>query len=405
MTMNRRLFLTTAAGAAVGAATVPLLRTRARAQAKPIRIGYTMSATGPYAVGAGITQAPNYTLWQDQVNARGGLAVKGEGRRMIEFVSIDDRSEIETAVRFYEKLATDDKVDLMLPPWGSAMNFAIAPVATKYGYPMIGPTAISGKFKELGLAYFYTMLVQPEPQMQAVAAGLKDLRDQGKIKKVAVAYVNDLFGIELNSATGPAFRAAGLDVVDTKSYPLGAKDLSPILRGFKTAGADTFVGLTYPPDNILVTTQAKEVDWNPPVFFTGVGTAFPFYRDRFKGAEGVTGIAGWNPKVKFPGAKEYFDAHVRKHQKEPDRWASAFAYGSLQILERCVGEVGLDRPKIKAMLDATEFQTVAGPIKFVKGENVSTPGMVGQWQKREFEIVWPRSWATGTAEVPKPAWA
>jgi branched-chain amino acid transport system substrate-binding protein len=364
-----------------------------------------MSATGPYAVGAGITQAPNYTLWQEQLNAQGGLAVKGEGRRPIEFVTIDDRSEIETAVRFYEKMATDDKVDLMLPPWGSAMNFAIAPVATKYGYPMIGPTAISGKFKELALPYFYTMLVQPEPQMQAVAALLKELRAQGKIKKVAVAYVNDLFGIELNTATGPAFKAAGLEVVDTKSYPLGAKDLSPVLRGFKAAGADAFVGLTYPPDNILVTTQAKEVDWNPAVFFTGVGTAFPFYRDRFKGAEGVMGIGGWNPRVKFPGAKEYFDAHVKKFQKEPDRWASAFAYASLQILEKCVGEVGLDRPKIKALLDRTEFHTVAGPIKFVKGENVATPGMVGQWQKNEFELVWPKTWSTGTAAVPKPAWA
>jgi branched-chain amino acid transport system substrate-binding protein len=241
--------------------------------------------------------------------------------------------------------------------------------------------------------------------MQAVAAMLKDARDQGKIKKVAVAYVNDLFGIELNAATGPAFKAAGLDVVDTKSYPLGAKDLSPVLKGFKDAGADAFVGLTYPPDNILVTSQAKEVDWNPAVFFTGVGTAFPFYRDRFKGAEGVMGIAGWNPKVKFAGAKEYFDAHVKKHQKEPDRWASAFAYASLQILERCVGEVGLDRPKIKAMLDATEFQTVAGPIKFAKGENVATPGIVGQWQKNEFELVWPKASATGAAVVPKPAWA
>jgi branched-chain amino acid transport system substrate-binding protein len=194
-------------------------------------------------------------------------------------------------------------------------------------------------------------------------------------------------------------------VVDTKSYPLGAKDLSPVLRGFKDAGADAFVGLTYPPDNILVTSQAKEVDWNPAVFFTGVGTAFPFYRDRFKGAEGVMGIAGWNPKVKFAGAKEYFDAHVKKHQKEPDRWASAFAYASLQILERCVGEVGLDRPKIKTMLDATEFQTVAGPIKFTKGENVTTPGIVGQWQKNEFELVWPKASSTGAAVVPKPAWA
>ena len=43
------------------------------------------------------------------------------------------------------------------------------------------------------------------------------------------------------------------------------------------------------------------------------------------------------------------------------------------------------------MLDATEFQTVAGPDQFVKGENMATPGMVGQWQKGEFELVWPKS--------------
>jgi branched-chain amino acid transport system substrate-binding protein len=402
MTMKRRAFLGTTAA---GAAALALRPVPGRGQAKPVRIGYTLSATGPYAVGAGITQAPNYTLWLDQVNARGGLAVAGGGRRPVEFVTIDDRSEIETAVRFYDKLATDDKVDLLLPPWGSAMNFAIGPVASKHGYPLIGPTAISGKFKELALPYFYTMLVQPEGQMQAVAALLRDLKAQGKVSKVAVAYVNDLFGIELNTATAPAFKAAGLEVVDTKSYPLGVKDLSPVLKGFKAAGADAFVGLTYPPDNILVTSQAKEVDWNPPVFFTGVGTAFPFYRDRFKGAEGVMGIGGWNPRVKHAGAREYYDAHVKKHQKEPDRWASAFAYASLQILERCVGEVGLDRARIKAMLDATEFQTVAGPIKFVKGENTATPGMVGQWQKGEFELVWPKAAATGGAVVPKPAWA
>lgn len=404
MAMHRRAFLT-AAGAAAGSLALGASGRRARAQGKPVRIGYTLSATGPYSVGAGITQAPNYLLWQEQVNARGGLAVQGEGRRPIEFISIDDRSEIETAVRFYERLATDDRVDLMLPPWGSAMNFAVAPVASRHGYPLIGPTAISAKFRELAIPNFYTMLVQPEPQMKAIAALLRDLRDQGKLRKVAVAHVNDLFGIELNTAAGPALKEVGVEVVDTRSYPLGAKDLSTMLKAFKAAGADGFVGLTYPPDNILATAQAKEVDWNPPVFLTAVGTAFPFYRDRFKGAEGVMGIAGWNPLVKWPGARAYYEAHVKQSGKEPDRWASAFAYASLQILERCVGEVGLDRAKIKAMLDATEFETVAGPIRFVRGENVATPGMVGQWQQNEFQIVWPQAWATGSAVVPKPGWA
>src|SRR5262245_63973263 len=147
MRTDRRTFLAlTTAGAATAAAGIRV----ARAQGKPVRIGYTLSATGPCPVGAGITQAPNYALWADQVNAKGGLMVKGEGRRVVEYVTTDDRSEIETAVRFYEKLMTEDKVDLILPPWGTAMNFAVAPVANKNGYPMIGPTVSSNKLKEIG---------------------------------------------------------------------------------------------------------------------------------------------------------------------------------------------------------------------------------------------------------------
>jgi branched-chain amino acid transport system substrate-binding protein len=381
-----------------------MLPRTAGAQA-PIRIGFTLSATGPYAVGAGITQRPNYDLWLEQVNARGGLAVAGAGKRPIQFVDHDDRSEIETAVRLYEKMITDDKVDLVLPPWGTAMNFAVAPIANKHGYPMIGPTVGSLKLKDLNLPYFYAILAQPDAMMLSLAGFLKDAKRQHNLNKVAVIHVNDLFGIEHHGALMPLLKEADFDVVEVKSYPLGVKDLSDVLKGIKAKNADVLIGLTYPPDTILATTQAKAVDYQPAIFYTAVGTAFPFYRDRFKGgAEGVMGVGAWNPKVSFPGAKAYYDAHVAKHKKEPDRWASAFAWASLQILEESIGKVGLDRAKIKAHIDATEFQTVVGPVRFARGVNATTPGMVGQWQKNEFEVIWPGERATAKAVVPKPKW-
>ena len=135
----------------------------------------------------------------------------------------------------------------------------------------------------------------------------------------------------------PLLKEGAFEVVEEKSYPLGVKDLTDVLKGCKAKGAEILIGLSYPPDTILVTTQAKAVDFNPPIFYTAVGTAFPFFRDRFKGsAEGVMGVGAWNPKVSFPGAKAYFDAHVAKTKKEPDRWASAFAYATLQIVEESV---------------------------------------------------------------------
>jgi branched-chain amino acid transport system substrate-binding protein len=60
-----------------------------------VRVGYSMSRTGPWTGGAQVSQEPNYILWAEQQNAAGGLDVKGVKRR-IELVELDDRSETET---------------------------------------------------------------------------------------------------------------------------------------------------------------------------------------------------------------------------------------------------------------------------------------------------------------------
>src|SRR5262249_53016791 len=146
------------------------LDTRAQSDA-PIKIGYAISRTGPFAPGAQATQEPNYILWAEQVNAGGGLNVKGH-KRKVELVSYDDRSEVETIVRTFEKLMVTDKVDLILPPWGSTANFAVAPLADKHGYPVLAPTALSMKLVEMKLPYFFSMLPQPYVLMAAAAAML-----------------------------------------------------------------------------------------------------------------------------------------------------------------------------------------------------------------------------------------
>ena len=133
--------------AAVGAATFAphLLANQA-----PVRIGYAIARTGPWTGGAQVSQEPNYLLWAEQQNAAGGLDVKGV-KRPIELISSDDRSDIETCVRSYEKLMGSDKVDLVLPPWGSNANFAVAPLANRFGYPFLAPTALSRRLAEMKL--------------------------------------------------------------------------------------------------------------------------------------------------------------------------------------------------------------------------------------------------------------
>src|SRR5690606_38070937 len=196
-----------------------------RAQPKPVRIGYAIARTGPWAGGAQISQEPNFLMWAEQQNAAGGLDVKG-ARRPIELVSFDDRSDIETCIRTYEKLMGSDKVDLILPPWGSNANFALAPLANRFGYPMLGPTALSRKLIDMRLPYFFSLLQQPDKMMNAMV----DLLVAQGARKAVVVYMDDLFGLENYAALNIALRGKPLEIVESKSYPLGVKDLSPVLR-------------------------------------------------------------------------------------------------------------------------------------------------------------------------------
>jgi len=393
---RRTLVQAAAAGAALG---FPAL---VRAQAAPVRIGYTMARTGPWTTGAQVSQEPNYLLWAEQQNAAGGLLVKG-ARRPIELIASDDRSDLETCVRSYEKLMGSDKVDLILAPWGSNANFAVAPLANRHGYPLLGPTALSRRLIDMKLPYFFSLLQQPAPMMNALVEMLKA---QG-VRSIVTIYVDDLFGLENYAALKVALQGSGISLLEDKSYPLGVKDLSPVLRAMKDKQPDAFIGLTYPPDTILASRQAKEIGFNPKFFYGSVGTAFQLYRNVMgAGAEGVLGMGSWNAKTS-PAAKAYFDAHVKKFgaAKEPDRWASGATWAALEILTAAVARVGLDRKAIRDFVAGNTHTTLLGPIRFAGSDNVGTPGTVGQWQKGEFEVVWPKANATATLLAPKPAWA
>ncbi len=399
MVQSTRRTLIKGAAAAVGTLSIaPSLM----AQSGPVRIGYTMSRTGPWTGGAQVSQEPNYLLWAEQQNAAGGLNVKGT-KRMIELISSDDRSDTETVVRTYEKLMGSDKVDLVLPPWGSNANFAVAPLANRFGYPFLAPTALSRRLVEMKLPYFFLLLQQPK----AMCDALVDMLKANGAKSIACIYVDDLFGLENYAALKVALQGSGISLIEDKSYPGGVKDLSPVLRSIKDKNPDAFVGFTYPPDTILASRQAKEIGFNPKFFYASVGTAFQLYRNVMTpaGAEGVLGMGSWNAKTS-PGAKAYFDAHVKKFgaAKEPDRWASGATWAGLEILTNAVKQVGLDRKAIRDYVAATTHKTIIGDIKFTGSENTATPGTVSQWQNGEFEVVWPPKLATAKLNPTKPAW-
>ena len=77
---------------------------------QPIRIGASMSLTGKDALQGGYGRE-GYLLCQKHVNQKGGVL-----GRSVEFVIDDNGSDDKIAVRLYEKLITEDKVDAVMAP-------------------------------------------------------------------------------------------------------------------------------------------------------------------------------------------------------------------------------------------------------------------------------------------------
>jgi len=344
-------------------------------------------------------------MWAEEVNAAGGLYVEEYGKRIpVEIIRYDDTSDPGTGVKLLEKLILEDKVDFVLSPDGSDMHFAMAPVANKYGYPLIGPTCGVEKLREVAatMPYYFNILNMPREQGAALVEILADLG----VKKVALVYISELFGIEWTAAVTPALGIADIEIALLKSYPVEPKDLSPVLKEAKAANVDAFLAMSYAADSFLLTGQSMELEFNPKAFFGAVVIAAPAYRDAFGAnvVEGVMGAGVWNPKLS-PEAQEYFDRFVQRWEFEPDRWGAAYAYSAAQVLGQAIEISGtLDRTAVRDVLATETFDTVLGPVKFENQQNIFSPGEIGQWQNGEFLAIDVGEKRQAEPIYPKPSW-
>jgi branched-chain amino acid transport system substrate-binding protein len=381
-----------------GAVLVLALAMPARAQDN-VRIGFSIARTGPNAIAAQGSVEANYVLWSERANAAGGLNVNGQ-KRKIELLGYDDQSDVETSVRTYEKLMVDDKVDLILPPWGSNFAFAVAPLANKYGYPFLSTTGSPKKLLDMKMPYFFGASWTSEQSTRA----LVELMAAQNVKTVAVGYMDDLFGLERYNIMVPMLKEHGIALVGEKSFPPNIKDLSVVLKDFKAKEPDALVGLTYPAESFLMTAQAKEIGFNPKLFYVAIGPAFPFFKQRFAdAANGMIGFGTWSPS-QGPMQRQYLQEYMKRFNKEPDRDTTGFVWSSLQVLQEAVEHEGLERKAIRDYIATHEFSTLLGKISYKDGVLARSEGTVSQWQNGSYEVVWPSASATTPLLYPKPAW-
>jgi|KBSSwiStaDraftv2_1062776.scaffolds.fasta_scaffold00506_33 branched-chain amino acid transport system substrate-binding protein len=376
----------------VGLASLPL---PAAAQT-PIKIGASMSVTGTYAK-PGSYQKEGYDVCIDELNAKGGLL----GRK-VELVIYDDQSQPATAVKLYEKLITEDKVDAVMGPYSSAVSEAVANVTEKYKKVMVAPLAATTSIFKKGRKYIFMVITPAENYLD----GLIDMAAKRGLKTVAIINEDTLFPKASAAGTAEAAKKRGMQVVLQEAYPKGNTDFSALLVKIKAANPDVIAAGTYFDDAVAITRQMKELNVNPKMFGLTVGGDLPEFYDLLKqNAEYVYGSTQWDETLPYPGQKEFLAAYTKKFKHEPSYHAAA-GYAGCLIYGEAVKRAGtLDADKVREQLLKMEIKTAFGDYKVdADGFQVAHKMVMLQWQDGKRVVVWPDDLAGGKARYPTPEW-
>jgi branched-chain amino acid transport system substrate-binding protein len=362
----------------------------------PIKIGASMSVTGTYAK-PGTYQKEGYDVCIDELNAKGGLL----GRK-VELVIYDDQSQPATAVKLYEKLITEDKVDAVMGPYSSAVSEAVANVTEKYKKVMVAPLAATTSIFKKGRKYIFMVITPAENYLD----GLIDMAAKRGLKTVAIINEDTLFPKASAAGTAEAAKKHGMQVVLQEAYPKGNTDFSALLVKIKAANPDVIAAGTYFDDAVAITRQMKELNVNPKMFGLTVGGDLPEFYDLLKqNAEYVYGSTQWDESLPYPGQKEFLTAYKKKFKHEPS-YHSAAGYAGCLLYADAVKKAGsLDADRVRDQLLKLETRTAFGDYKVEPdGFQVAHKMVMLQWQDGKRVIVWPDDLSNGKPRYPTPEW-
>jgi len=366
-------------------------------QAQDIVVGTSVALTGKYAR-TGQEQLQGFEMWVDDVNARGGLL----GRK-VALKYYDDESKPDTGAKLYEKLITDDKVDLLIGPYSSAVTMAASTVAEKHNFPMVSSGASAAEIWSRGYKNVFGLYTLAQTYMDQI---LEFGKHKG-LHKIALIYANTEFPRAVGEGVKATAKKLGMKVVFEEEYGKASTDFSSMIIKIKSRKPDMVIGGSYLPDSVAFMRQAKENRLYAKIFAFAVGPGLPdFGKNLGADAEGVMGNTQWEPTLKLPGVEKFAEKYKAKYGHEPGYHAGG-GYGAGEVLEAAVKKAGsTDRDKVRAALSSLDIVTTFGRYKVdATGQQIGKPGYTIQWINGDRHVILPAKAATEKPVYPFKDWS
>jgi len=351
-----------------------------------------------------------YDLWASYVNAHGGLLIGNQHYEVV-IHYVDDASDPMKTAAAIERLITDDHVDFILGPYGSAETFSAAAVAERHEIPMVVSAGAAERTFNQG--YHYIVNVISPARKYLVGMIEFAVHRNPRPRTIAISSANDPFSLEVQQGAVQSANDHGIRVVYADHYTEDPTSVVEAVKSIKAAHPDIILNAGHLEDAILMHRTLKEQDVQAQMYGYSIGPGIPtFLSSLGQDAEGVFGSSQWSSAVTYvgapgfyPKAAQYAHAFYAAYGHEPDfHCAEATAAGlAFQYALEQAGTT--NRHAVRDALKNLNVPTFFGMLKFdTRGVNLYKPMVVTQLQRGALETVYPYRLSNASAIYPAAAW-
>lgn len=363
----------------------------------PIKVGVTVSLSGVYSE-PGEAALQGIRMWVGDVNTRGALL----GRK-VELVHYDDRSDGERSGELYERLITQDQVDLLIGPYSSELTLVASSVAERHDFPMVAAGAASSAIWQRGFSNIF--------QTDAGAIIYMNLAlrfaESNGLDHVALVHAESAFTNEVVVGAREQAAALGLSIVFDESYSQDTTDFTALIERMREARPEVVLGGTYLDDSVALVREMKRVGLSPQLIAFTVGPALEEFGQALgPDAEGVMGSVAWMRGASLPMAQDFSYRYKRQFGRNAGAHV-VYGYAAGQVLEAAVRLAGsLDRDAIREQLGKLKFRSLLGRYTVdEQGMQVGKSIYLMQWQDGRRRLVLPEKYSRNPVRFPFKPWS
>jgi len=365
-------------------------------EARPLIVGAAVSETGVHA-GLAADYRKALLLWQDEVNAAGGLL----GRR-VELRLLDDGSEAVKSGPLYQQLIRD-KADALIGPYGTAATLMAAAEAENARRVLINGAGWSRDVHKRAPRFVF----QSAMPYNAYGAGVLELAKDEGYRSLFILGRDDPGAREMAAGAVAAALKLGLSPGEAVFYSGGIDDFAPFVARARAMQSDAWIAFGEVRDAAEMVKSFKRLGYAPRLFFARGAASPKFVEAVGQDAEFALGALEYDARFTTPGNDKFVKAFSAKWSAPPGA-AGAEGYAAASVLAEGLRRAGsADQEKLRAALAALSSPTVLGEFKVdpATGEQIATRPALVQVLKGRAEIVGPRALETAKPVLPYPQWS